>query len=853
MRCAPCTGEGWRCTWSPGSRRSGCSRSWFFRSREDADGSALQAAIAARQARLRAAIADMLWRSKYALLIVVFFAALVLLMDQTRDALLRQIADAGSGDAVFPTIVGVAVTIFALVMLSRASWLWPRMILRLRSPEPGEWSTPASEAFAKWWCRVLGLVPYFVVAVMIARTFHDVPWNDAVTKWFVLTLALILFAAIGFFYRVSNRLPPGVDSPGYYDCADNEESALHDVGVMTSIVIWGPPATFLLARFLGLMQWTPPLALAVITAGLATWAGLLGWVAYQSRRHAIPYLVLFAVVVGALGVLDWTDTHRMRLWADDFVALDAAALRMLFAIAVVLAVIGLALSWFWDRKYVSGLARIVSAVVALLAVAVLIKFHDAVPGAPADPATRPDAQAALSGWINQLPADAFRPAGAARPEDRYPVFLVASEGGGIRSAYWTAVVLWRMQSASPTSTGGRSRFPEARVARSASRSTGRAARANATSDSIKACIDRFGYSDMWTQLMGGMFFEDAVATILPTAFCRQPGCGVLGRSWWFEGAIEAAVPAWRGGFRRRLALGRPAAVPVPQRDTRRDGRACDRERRADRRTGVFPDAVDLLAVANADVPLSTAAHNSGRFPYTNPVAAVYGPTCPQDPRDGEPVPAKRRPGLCMRLQDAGYFDNSGALTAANLLRAIDGCTGDPACAKPNARGTLWIKPVLIEIRNEDAFRIPPDRNWPSACTTPAEWPYNPQRPDIKGPEVFFPSVLSAPLDDLQHAHRACARLRGRARERRPRRMDPGRHGPAGEGPRCVRAPQGLDRYATRHRFDLVDDGTLYPSGWLLSTRAMAGIFARAVRDARPGPTPAEAKDAACAPKVARKW
>ena len=267
----------------------------------------------------------------------------------------------------------------------------------------GEWSTPASEAFAKWWCRVLGLVPYFVVAVMIARTFHDVPWNDAVTKWFVLTLALILFAAIGFFYRVSNHLPPGVDGPGYYDCADDEESALHDVGVMTSIVIWGPPATFLLARFLGLMQWTPPLALAVITAGLATWAGLLGWVAYQSRRHAIPYLVLFAVVVSALGVLDWTDTHRMRLWADDFVALDAAALRMLFGIAVVLAVIGLALSWFWTRKYVSGLARIVSAVVALLAVAVLIKFHDALPGAPADPATRPDAQAALSGWIDQLP------------------------------------------------------------------------------------------------------------------------------------------------------------------------------------------------------------------------------------------------------------------------------------------------------------------------------------------------------------------------------------------------------------------------------------------------------------------
>ena len=158
--------------------------------------------------------------------------------------------------------------------------------------------------------------------------------------------------------------------------------------------------------------------------------------------------------------------------------------------------------------------------------------------------------------------------------------------------------------------------------------------------------------------------------------------------------------------------------------------------------------------------------------------------------------------------------------------------------------------MLIEIRNEDVFRIPPDRNWPSACTTPAEWPYNPQRPDIKGPEVFFPSVLSAPLTIFNtrtgHVRGYEGELESDARAAWiragvvPPEKDPQSCGPL------------KDWIGTQpvHRFDLVDDGTLYPSGWLLSTRAMAGICARAVWNTPPVPTPAEAKDY-CAPKVAR--
>jgi hypothetical protein len=829
---------------------------WFFKSHEDLVGGAAQVAIAARQARLRAAIADMMWRSKYAILILMFYGALVLVLDQTRDALLRQIVDATSTIAGVPgvlsTLLGVVITLVALTLLARASWLWPRLILRLRSPNPNQWDSPAAQAFAKWWCRILGLTPFLFVAVMIARAFHDVPWIGAPVRWFVLTLALILVAASVFLYRVAYRLPPGIPTAGYYDCSDDEDSARNDMGIIPFMVVWGAPTTYLLARFLGLVDWAPPLALAVITAALATWAGLLGWIAYQSRRFAIPYLLIFVALVGLFGVLDLTDVHRVRLWAENIAAFDAAGLRALFVITAILFALGLAVAWFWNRNATSGMGRLVSGVLAMLVVIAVIKFHDVAPASPADPSARPDTQAALSNWIKQLPDDAWKATVPADPTNRYPVFLIATEGGGIRSAYWTAVVLWRMKYgiedfdrrtfALSGASGGALGLAVYRACSDDSK---------ATRETIKACIDRFGYSDLWTQLLGGMFFEDAIATVVPTNFCRQPGCGVLGRSYWFEGALESAVP----GLAKRLG-----AAPDPERRlphlflgvTRVETgeRAIESDVKIDAEH--FPDALDLLTLANADLRLSTAAHNSSRFPYTNPAGALYGPTCPQDPRDEGDAKVRKKPGLCTRLQDGGYFDDSGAATAIDILRALDTCLNDPTCAAPRNGVAARIKPVIIEIRNEDVFRIPPDRKWPVVCATPNQWPYSPWRADIKRPGNLFPTVISAPLTILntrvahmrnyegeleRDAYAAWVRLGALLPQDQPTVCDPAVSGWIGTWP--------------VHRFDLVDDGTLYPSGWLLSTEAMKGICQQAFDKlpygvARPEP------ENYCVPNVVKK-
>src|SRR5207247_3555 len=61
------------------------------------------------------------------------------------------------------------------------------------------------------------------------------------------------------------------------------------------------------------------------------------------------------------------------------------------------------------------------------------------------PTPRPELQAAFEAWCGPR-LEEWR---TAQKAGRMPVFLVAAEGGGIRAAYWTAVVLGRLQDRRP--------------------------------------------------------------------------------------------------------------------------------------------------------------------------------------------------------------------------------------------------------------------------------------------------------------------------------------------------------------------------------------------------------------------
>jgi hypothetical protein len=93
----------------------------------------------------------------------------------------------------------------------------------------------------------------------------------------------------------------------------------------------------------------------------------------------------------------------------------------------------------------------------------------------------------------------------------------------------------------------------------------------------------------------------------------------------------------------------------------------------------FRDALDVLALLGADVPISTAVDNTDRFPFLSPEGALM----PLNPGVSGRYPTQ--------VIDGGYFDNAGALTALELARWLHdegpGVTG---------RQTDSIRPIIVE-------------------------------------------------------------------------------------------------------------------------------------------------------------
>ena len=96
------------------------------------------------------------------------------------------------------------------------------------------------------------------------------------------------------------------------------------------------------------------------------------------------------------------------------------------------------------------------------------------------------------------------------------------------------------------------------------------------------------------------------------------------------------------------------------------------------------ELIDYLC-AGEDVPLSTAAHLSARFPYVSPIARVPADNC---------AGAGSMPdGAVSYVTDGGMADNSGASTAAQLWRALR-----PEAAATESAGSCVI-PIFLQIDN----------------------------------------------------------------------------------------------------------------------------------------------------------
>lgn len=688
----------------------------------------------ARRTQLRAAIGDIVVRSRYVLAILAILTGLLFFGGQSRDMLVGMLTDTSSDHPVL-TWAAILISLAALWTLSHSCWLWGRVACRVPGPQisgvvPGR--NRYIEAFAKYWARALGVVPLLIFAQLASMTLHDLVVaraNEGAGTLLIAAIAGLVFGAIFIIRREDVREQqrewqreqavqeryfddPSVVKLGRLRLTDeNWEGPRYNFWFgFKRAPVWLPIASLAamivcrLPGSLGLLGW-PPLAFASILFASSAWMGLFGWLWLVERRQSVPWVLLLIAVVGVLGSCQLTDNHVV--WIYEQHRGSDSVWPMWLATAVLAAFIG-GIGWWavtkapddavWRRVTIAS-----TLVVGVIAVALTtdhlisgsaMGMRDAqvkapkksaaattYPRAPIEAITLDDA---LAQWLKTLWQ------GAEKSGDKsVPVYFIVTEGGGVRAAYWTALALAELEKQKGKT------FVERTFAISgvSGGSVGAAAfiacrRQNADP---QGCIKRLGQTDLVSPLLGAFLFEDALAQVIPTSWCSNPACGFLSRGVWFERALQGGSPEMKDGLRGSRPSASADTVSEPSGSPQLSHlpylflnstwvesgeRAIASEIKIAKEK--FPTALDEIAIMGHDLTLATAAHNSARFPVVNAIGSVRTSSdkCPGDtvpvekPVSSASATDKRENVSCGHLADGGYFDNSGSHTVIDILHGL---------------------------------------------------------------------------------------------------------------------------------------------------------------------------------------
>jgi hypothetical protein len=380
-----------------------------------------------------------------------------------------------------------------------------------------------------------------------------------------------------------------------------------------------------------------------------------------------------------------------------------------------------------------------------------------------NPIVRKDIATTFNEWLVKLKAK--YPA-----EPKHPVYIVVTEGGGIRAAYWTASVLTALQDAAPQfsdhvfAISGVSGGSLGAATFTALVADTNRAKAESDCDPLNKPDSQKTYRfaaqqalsyDFLAPTLASLLHADLVQRFLPIGFIPDRAKAL--ETGWERGYRTHVRTAsggnddfFSGGFMKMYADHGSALVP----SLFLNGTIVEQGMRTITSNCLIgddiPDSYDTLNQLGSDVRLSTAAHNSARFTYVSPAGSILNP------------------GLTDHVVDGGYFENSGGQTAADLIRKLQSYP-DP---------DVTINLILIRFHEVDTKGkpVPP-----------------------KGPARFANEVLS-PLRALLNVRGAHATLAYSEVER-------------------LVAP------ADRFEFLLTQEqhGIVLPLGWLLAQRSRSAI------------------------------
>jgi hypothetical protein len=333
----------------------------------------------------------------------------------------------------------------------------------------------------------------------------------------------------------------------------------------------------------------------------------------------------------------------------------------------------------------------------------------------------PDARKAFADWLN-----ARRPAiegyASRYPGKKYPIFVVAAQGGGYYAAYHTALFLARLQDRCPAFSAhtfaissvsggslGAALFDETLRYRKAGGITDAPCRTGSLAEpAMETTVRRFFDFDFLTPLIASTLLFDIPASIVPAIRLGPDRGTALQKS--FEAAWQGAADTDSGGF-SDLFYGRwkaDEAIPALFLNTTNvslgvahliselDLRASSRYTTLAYFVGELRKQADPGATVDANIleqmqehigfsqlsfvntlqfnkepvlPLSAAVTSSARFPYITPSSLIEGHN-----RSENSLFDKLK---YMQLLDGGMVDNSGLFIATEIKTAMDDLIGVP--------------------------------------------------------------------------------------------------------------------------------------------------------------------------------
>jgi hypothetical protein len=520
----------------------------------------------------------------------------------------------------------------ALFYWSWQSWYWPRTMLRFRFP-----STPAQERLEQWpfpflmqeLPRVLGVLPAFVVGWACwkaSMAYGQGAGQGPQTHLREMAFASWVGGILLYIFFYARR--KWLNRSG--DDNSSNEAAItsrKDLPSSTKAVLVASIALVIL-QVLVFVLW-PVGSATVLGSGSILLLAAAAWVSFVS----------FLVYAG--------DHYRFPV------------------ISALLVVVALS-SFFNDNHPIRALRRI-----------------------SAEKAKKASVGEEFSRWLTIMDKSQSGGVASAIP---YPLFIVTTEGGGIRAAYWTATVLGTLQEADPTFSSHLFAISGVSGGSVGSAVFGALLAENPADGKYVARMQHMMGRDYLSPPLAAMLHGDFLQRFIPFPFDRLDRGRALEKAWeagWREEIYNDKVVAGTKVFARdrfgedmmNLWQEAPADRWMPALFL--NGTCVELGDRviasnlyvAAPYDGGFTYGGEFIDAQDADseqaylpMRLSTAAHLSARFTYVSPAGRL---------KSGR------------RVVDGGYFENSGAATAWDILRVIE--------RHPDRKR---VRPIVITISND---------------------------------------------------------------------------------------------------------------------------------------------------------